>query len=170
MKEALDNAVNLHQLLEGLVGLDLLEIEAFGVERYADLFLTSEVSGVHLLHDGQKVTFSVDRFDHAFYETPMKNVIDKSRVARIHWILPLIQGKVVNSQFWLVNVGGKRKRLYVCYGLNYVVWLERSGNAPESWIFSSAYVAERKYIREYQSNGQLIQKFNNKEKQKKKGS
>lgn len=163
MKEAkgIEKEVNLNFLIESLIGLNYIEIEEFGRKLYAELFLTSNFSGVQLSHDGEKVSFSVDRFDHAFYESPRKNLIDKSRVARIRWILPLITGKAKNSQCWLVKQDGIEKRLYVCYGLNYVVWLERQNNKEKSWVFSTAYIAERREIKKYTSNGSLLAKFNN---------
>jgi hypothetical protein len=160
--------INLNLLLEGLFGLNNIEVEDFGRGLYTAQFLTNYVSGIHPTHDGQKVSFSLNRFDHAFFESPAKDLIDRSRVARIRWILPLIQGLAINSQCWLVNDDGVEKRLYICYGLNYVVWLELHYKQEGSWVFSTAYVAERDEIKKYTSKGKLIQKFNSKEKEKKK--
>ncbi len=163
MEQAIIKAVNLTHLLETLIGLDDIEIEEHGGRLYKQLFLITDVSGTKIAHDGQEITFSKDRFRHAFYLSPKKNEIDKRRVARIKWILPLTQGRVLNSECWLVNDDGIQKRLYICYGLNYVVWLEPQEN-KEKWVFSSAYVATREQIREYTSRGKRIAEFHKKKK------
>lgn len=168
MKQAVIEVINLNCLLENIVGLDAIQIEDRGQELYKELFLTTEYSGVHYTHDEQEITFSKIRFRHAFYLSPMKNEIDKRRVARIRWILPIISGQALNSECWLVDDNGIKKRLYICYGLNYVIWLEPQEN-KDKWIFSSAYVAEREQIREYTSRGTRIAEFNKKEKKDSKG-
>lgn len=166
MKQEIAQGQNLLRLEISLFELDDIQIEDLGEKLYKDLFLDTEFSGVQYTHDNQPVSFSKDRFRHAFYLSPNKNEIDKRRVARIKWILPLIEGKVLNSECWLINDGGIKKRLYVCFGLNYLVWLEPQGN-KDRWIFSTAYVAERKQIRGYTSRGTRISEFFGK---KKKGS
>ena len=166
MKQKTIQGLNLLGLELSLFELDDIQIEDLGEKSYKELFLDTNFSGVRYTHDNQKVTFSKDRFRHAFYLSPKKNEIDKRRVIRIKWILPLIQGKVLNSECWLVNDKSIEKRMYVCYGLNYVVWLEPHGNDQE-WSFSTAYVAERKFLRDYASRGKRIAEFWSK---KKKGS
>jgi len=122
-----------------------------------ELFLTDTRRGCYTTHDGHKIVFFNDAFDHAFFVSPEKVVLDIERVKRINWILPLIQGKAFNSECWEINQRGLNKRVYVCFGLGYLVWLKESLNG--GWKFITAYPAFRRQIREYIAGGERIAVF-----------
>ncbi len=151
MKQELPKTVNLNHLLMSLIGLNDIQVEEFAEQQYKELFLKTKYSGNHTTHDGQQVSFALERFRHAFFKSPKKNEIEKSRVERMKWILPIIQGKALNYTCWLINDRGVIKRLYICYPLVFVIWLEPSLEVGK-WIFSSAYPASRAKIREYLEN------------------
>lgn len=139
--------VNLNTLLLALFGKSEEEIKKIGQELYAiELLAQEKWFKKHQTHDRQAVMFRKERFSHAFFKSPDKNVIDRARVERIKWILPIVQGKAQNWECWeLTYSDGKTKRLYACYGLGYVVWLEQE----EDWIFSTAYSCSKSEIRKY---------------------
>jgi hypothetical protein len=138
-------------------GLSSDEIEQNGREFFAKLFLTDTRKGQHQLHDGERVTFFADVFDHAFFRSPNKEVIDTRRIERIEWILPLIQGNVQHAECWELEDDGINKRIYVCFGLGYVVWLKETLSG--GWKFLTAYPAFRVQIRMYLIGGRRIAKF-----------
>ena len=115
------------------------------------------VGGSHTTHDGQRVIFFSDRFDHAFFRCDdfirtagVKNEIDQYRVERIHWIAALINGELPDSECHRMpskRDGKPDKRLYILNSECYVVWLEplRHGG----WKFSSAYKPRGHQIKQY---------------------
>jgi hypothetical protein len=139
------------------VGLTVAEIEALGREKFAERFLSDARKGQFLAHDGEKVVFFDDSFEHAFFRSPEKAIIDVKRVERLEWILPLMQGQILNAECWLIDDGGINKRLYLCFGLGYVVWLKERLNG--GWKFVTAYPAFRAQIRKYVAGSKRIAVF-----------
>ena len=127
-----------------------------------------------MLHDGERVIFHENRFDHAFFTSTrieqypdLKDRLDDSRVARLRWIGEVIAGRVPQSACWEV-IGrhgrpGIPNRLYVVYS-HYVVWLEpRDADKAVPWKFSTAYQANPKYIRDKTKGGTCLWRFTQKE-------
>jgi hypothetical protein len=137
-------------------------IERIGRNLYAENLLTSTHSGVFQMHDGEQVKFQKTRFDHAFFmagnwqTSKEKTGIDVRRVARLRWILPIIQGEILSTECWLVTENGGENRLYLSFGLGYVIWVESSN---KGWWFSSAYTASGTQIRGYVKGAKLIWKY-----------
>lgn len=165
MKQAIREIVNLKSLVLDTEKLPESEsdLETFGRSQYSDLFLTNARSGYHLLHDGEQVRFSRGRFKHAFSKaddwqsSSRKTSLDRRRIIRIKWILPIIQGNAPGVECWLVKDGGQEKRAYICFGLGYIVWLEKSDEGQ--WEFSTAYTANPTRLREYIAGGKKIWKY-----------
>lgn len=134
--------------LDGLS--DPEEIFEYGKTIYAKEFLNqSDIRGELQIHDGAKVVFFADRYDHAFRTSydRARFAHDKSKVAidrieRMLWIKELIskaRTKVVCKE---KTPPPRWKRAYYCHESNYVVWLEPlqlQGGRPIGWRFSSAY-------------------------------
>ena len=159
--------IDLRNLLLDFEGLSDEEVEMLGRKFYSDDFLTIAKRGIHKLHDGEDVAFFVERFDHAFFKpidwktSKVKALIERGRVARIKWILPLIQGKVPNSECWLKQKTDGEQRIYICFGLRYLVWLE--SREVGGWRFSSAYNATLDQIRnDYLKGAKRIWLYNKK--------
>jgi hypothetical protein len=150
-------AVDPRQLIVDCAGLDAAAVEKLGRKIYAERFLSDARKGQHATHDGDRVTFFAGDFDHAFFRSPEKQVIDSRRVERIEWVLPLMQGLVCNAECWLIDDHGVLKRLYVCFGLGYVVWLKENLNG--GWKFITAYPAFRAQIRKYVAGATRIAVF-----------
>ncbi|HEX8288033.1 MAG TPA: hypothetical protein VF556_08560 [Pyrinomonadaceae bacterium] len=149
------------ELLTDLSNLTDEDVEKVGRDLYKELFLDNEEIGVRKCHDNEDAVFYKERFDHAFFKTKDRNShikieIDKGRVARIKWILPMIQGGIANSEYWHITEKFLEKRLYANFGLGYVVWLWRGSG---EWTFSSAYTAEPNQIRRYTKGGKKITSF-----------
>lgn len=132
---------------------------------YLDRGTTPRRTGATRTHDGEKVVFFEDRFVHAFSETVgwyQKGKFDPQRGSRVAWIGPVIQGRVSDTECWLVppKNGGRRgpnrrpNRAYIVRSELYVVWLEPLGSGD--WKFSSAYVAGPGDIRRYGRDGRLF--------------
>jgi hypothetical protein len=154
MKQGMGKITDVRTLLLDLDDLSDSEVAELGRKEYSDLFLTMAKRGIHDLHDGEKVVFFAERYDHAFFISPTKVNIERGRVARIRWILPLMQGKVPNSQCWLKPKLRGDQRFYVCNGLRYIVWLEP--RTVGGWRFSSAYNAEQDEIEYYKKGATLL--------------
>lgn len=156
MKQQIGKIIDLRNLLIELDDIPETEsdIEQFGRGHYSDIFLANARCGFHSLHDGEQVRFAAGRFKHAFSKaddwqsSTRKTSFDKRRIARVKWILPIIQGRVSGIECWLVTDNGKEKRLYVNFGQGYVVWLE-SRDDDGAWEFSTAYTVDQSRIREY---------------------
>lgn len=165
MKRQIVKILDLRNLLIELDDIPEIEsaLEQFGRAYYSDLFLANARYGFHSLHDGDQVRFAAGRFKHAFSKadnwqsSTKKTSFDKRRIARVKWILPVIQGYVSGIECWLVTENGEEKRLYVNFGQGYVVWLESTGDGE--WEFSTAYTADQRRIREYVRGGRKIWKF-----------
>lgn len=157
------NTLNLDDLLIDISVIPLEELEIYARKLYADLFLTGEPVGTHLLHDENQVNFKRGRFKHAFSKadnwqvSKEKTGLDARRIARIQWILPVIQGKVSGSECWLISEDFKKKRLYVCYKEGYIVWLESTNKGR--WDFSTAYTINPREVRKYIKNAERIGVF-----------
>ncbi len=164
MEQGTGKITDIRDLLLDLQGKSDEEIESVGRQNYSDLFLTIAKRGIHKLHDGQDIAFFLERFDHAFFksikwqDSEKKEIIERGRVERVKWILPMIQGEVPNSECWLKNSG--EQRFYVCFGLRYIVWVE--SRDVGGWRFSSAYNAEPFQLRGYTKNAKRIWQYNKK--------
>jgi len=121
------------------------------------------VSIAHQTHDAQSVIFYSNRFEHAFRRDSVggqKNEIDRDRFERIHWIAPLIGGRVPKSECWLVPPKTEKqteRRLYVINHERYIVWLGTGSNA-EGW-FSTAYKPFAYQMRKYKDGANRIWRF-----------
>jgi hypothetical protein len=118
-------------------------------------------AGTLLTHDGIAVRVFSDAFDHAFRTSSdwctrkyAKDKLDRERVARVRWIVPVVSGQVPRSACWSVRDKDRKKpnrRMYLVWDENYVVWLQPTDDGL--WKFSTAYRARDAYIREYTANG-----------------
>lgn len=164
----------LASLLLDLTGVSDEEAEKVTYQEYVRLYMDRRTHrgmvGERRTHDGQRVTFYEDRFEHAFFSSSegasrqyAKDKFQRSRASRIRWIGPTIEGDIQGTDCWLIAPLGRYHsdakapaRLYVLWEENYLVWLEprRSGG----WWFSSAYAAERgkSYIRSILNRGVLL--------------
>lgn len=126
------------------------EIFEFGKGIYAKEFLNqSATRGELKTHDGEKVVFYADRYDHAFRTSydRARRAHDKSKVAidrieRMLWIKELISKSRMKVICKEQTPPPRWKRAYYCHESNYVVWLEPlrlEDGRPSGWKFSSAY-------------------------------
>lgn len=129
---------------------DAEEIFEHGKRIFANEYLNqSGARGEIVAHDGSKVVFYPDRYDHAFCTSydRARRPYDKSKVAidrieRMLWIKELIcktRSKVICKE---QTPPPRWKRAYYCHESHYVVWLEPlklQDGRPIDWKFSSAY-------------------------------
>jgi hypothetical protein len=157
--------MDLSKLLTAVAGMSVEDVEKLGRKLYRELYLNQGIRGVHATHDGEKVLFWEDRFDHAFFTSsdrarhPLwKDKLAIERVERIRWIGELVAGRVPGFECWEVPGPGGRfadpNRLYVIWSLRYVAWLEPR-NAGD-WKFSSAYTAQIADVRRYCQLGRKL--------------
>lgn len=138
------------ELLLNLSQIHEDDLEEFALQNYRKYLIDANGRGDHKCHDGEAVIIWETRAAHALYtpknhkETFEKQKIDKRRVERLPWLLPLIAGEMPNSECWSITEHGRTKRLYVVRGKNYVVWLEPKDVGV--WTFSTAYVANASNI------------------------
>lgn len=145
-------------LLLDLTGLSDEEAEDKIYQEYVRLYMDrktrSGMIGELKTHDGESVTFYEDRFDHAFFTSVdrvlrphNKGKFDKMRGERVRWIGRVIQGEIRGTSCWYFPPapGGVAKRLYVLCDECYLIWLNAAKRG--GWKFSSAYTANRSYIR-----------------------
>lgn len=143
-------------------GLTDAELEALGRELHATYCVAPARAEQVTTHDGLSVRIYPDEedFTHAFFTAASKHhrgwakdVIDRLRVERARWIVPVIGGHVEGTACYrVVDYGASRKpppekRLYVVRQERYVVWLlpRRDGG----WRFKTAYVAGHDDINRY---------------------
>ncbi len=158
MKEGIGKIKDLRDSLLDLEGFSESEIEILGRRHFSDLFLTNAIRGIHKLHDGEDVVFYKKTFDHAFFLSPKKEVIEKARVARIRWILPLISGIVPTSECLHVSRDYRPdSRLYVGFEQLYVVWLEPRDFG--GWRYSTSYKTDRDSLTRYLRSGKRIWRY-----------
>src|SRR5688572_17805029 len=98
MQPGAKQGYDLARLKLDLSGLSDVEIEALGHEYYCERFLDNARNGVRETHDGDELYFWERRFKHACFIRPEELLIDKARVARLPWIMPLIEGKIADSE------------------------------------------------------------------------
>jgi hypothetical protein len=152
---------DLRELLLDMKDLSDEDLEQTAKDLYSECFLQNAINGIHRLHDGDSVIFKKARFQHAFYlaanwqESRVKTGIDIRRVERMKWILPMLGCDAPNVECWLVPSDGVIKRVYVCFALGYLIWLE-PGDREGQWSFSSAYTNKAAAIREYLKGGKRI--------------
>lgn len=158
----------MNNTLQGLL-IDLDNVSDTDVERFTlkedlRLYTSRETRfgrvGELDTHDGCKVIFFDDRFEHSFftskdghYSSLEKNSFSKDRAKRVRWIGPILRGEIEDVVWYNYPDYGRRdsdgririKRLYVLWDENYIIWLEpRKDN---DWKFSSAYTVPTSYIR-----------------------
>jgi hypothetical protein len=157
----------LSSLLLDLTSLSDEEAERVTYQEYVKLYMDRrthrEMIGERRTHDGKAAVFYSDRFDHAFFTTShrisrprAKDKFDRNRASRVRWIGKVIEGEIANTECWCVvdPDTSARKRLYVLWDEHYLIWLNprRQGG----WKFSSAYTADRGYIRSKTKQGTCI--------------
>lgn len=154
----------LKSLLLDLSGLSDEQARIKTCEEYNRLYMDRHtytcMIGERKTHDNQTVIFYEDRFEHAFntsiegaYSQLKKDKFDRNRAVRVRWIDEVIQGNIQGIEYYHIPTGHHRdrlgririKRLYVLWEENYIVWLEP--RKENEWKFSSAYVANKGYIR-----------------------
>jgi hypothetical protein len=145
---------NPHETLLALDHQPLDEVETLGTKLYSDMFLDTARGGCKPMHDGCEARFYPATFKHAFFKSPGDYEIDNRRVARIHWILPMIAGKLPQSECWELVQNGVEKRCYICFGLGYVVWFKL--RLDGCWCFLTAYTAPAKRLRKLLKDGDAI--------------
>jgi len=154
----------LASLLLDLSGLSDVEAEELTYQEYIKLYTVRQTRcgmiGVRETHDGDAVIFYEDRFYHAFFTTVdkisrqyNKAKFDRVRGSRIRWIGEVIQGNIDGTSCWYISDSPASivKRLYVVWDEYYLVWL--NPRKKGGWRFSSAYVADHKYIRRKTTKG-----------------
>jgi hypothetical protein len=150
--------VDLEELLVRTDGLSPQQ-----VENIAHHYYEAYVSGVPMTHDGQRVWFFSNRFQHAFQRDNTrkggnKNEIDLNRVQRVRWIGEVIAGNVAASVCRLVpDARDPRRgssRLYMVDPECYVVWLTPRQNG--GWTFSTAFKAFTYQMKKYRRLGEII--------------
>lgn len=161
---------NLASLILDLSNLSDEEAEQLTRRKYIQLYMDkktySGLVGERQTHDNQPVMFYEDRFDHAFFSSAHKTFrqynkdeFQKDRASRVSWIGPVIQGNIEGTECWWIPDSNRRdssgniiiKRLYVVWDENYLVWLEPLKTGK--WKFSSAYCANKNYIRKITGKG-----------------
>jgi hypothetical protein len=134
------------------------EIEAIGRKYYADSMLDVANKGIRQTHDDQELHFWKHRFDHSCFISPAKILVDKGRVARLPWILPIVAGNIADTECRAKqNIGRSDNRAYICIPENFVIWLEPRDEG--GWRYSSHYPADRNEIRLIQRNSRKIASF-----------
>lgn len=124
--------------------LDLSNIPDDGLRNYALKIYVKELEGCQIVdHEGNRVFFFSDRFDHAFYEKKDWKLIKKrdapsrQRVERIRWIPHILGGLVPGTECW----DKPASRAYVCWRRPYIIWL--SPRQRGDWRFSTAYPCDK---------------------------
>jgi len=158
MQIAVQKLNDLRDLLISCTGMDEAELRAVAKRTFDDAFLDSALRGSKETHDGQEVVFYPDRFEHTYCMKADRSKINVERYQRIHWVLPMINGRVPNSQCWLQKEIDCEKRIYVCNRLGYIVFL-RSRDTCDGWTFRTAFNADGGYLRKCVKGGQLLAKF-----------
>jgi len=150
------------ELLLDITDIHENDLEEFARQKYRELFIQSNGRGEHTLHDGEKVIFWETRFEHALYDakewqhSAVKDVLDKRRLERLAWVLPLLSGNMPTSECWMVTQGGRTKRFYVMPAKGFVVWLEPKSNG--TWTFSTGYDVSPAYIYQRTRGGRRLWK------------
>lgn len=158
MQMAGKKGYDLNRLILDLSGLTDEEIERCGRDYYAESMLDNAYRGIRFTHDEIEVKFWERRFEHGCFISPDKVRIDRARVARLPWILPLIAGNIPDSECWIVpNQDRPDNRLYLELPKNFFVWLEPRANGE--WKYSTHYTGTRQDLRFYQRIGKCIWRF-----------
>jgi len=147
--------VNIEELLVRTDGMT-----AFTAGQCAREIYEQYVDGQLVAHDGQRVWFFSNRFEHAFRRDNSgkggeKNEIDFNRVQRARWIEPVIAGHVAGTVCRLVpdqkSTDRGSSRLYMVQSECYVVWLLPKTDG--TWTFSTAYKAFGFQMKKYRQLG-----------------
>lgn len=157
--------MNLDDLTEDLSGLSREDAIAHTREIYESVYLNGKNANDLPCHDGEKVIFYRDRFEHAFFTggSTWGPAGDKSRLcpdraSKIRWIATVITCGVDRSECWLIENdrhGRPPKRLYICRPKSYVIWLEPTKH-ERTWKFSSAFSMTPEKIRDRCRMGRKI--------------
>lgn len=136
---------------------------SFQAEKIAAAIYEEYVTGTPMTHDGQRVWFFSNRFQHAFwrdnsYRGGEKNEIDFNRVQRARWIGEVIGGNVAGTVCRLVPNDGNPERgssrLYMVEPECYVVWL--LPRTDGTWTFSTAFKAFGYQMKKHRQLGDEI--------------
>jgi len=150
----------LSSLLLDLSNMSDEEAEDLTFHKYIETYTTRQTRkgrvGEMKAHDGEPVTFTEWRFDHAFFTSVDKTTrpynkskFDRNRAQRILWIGKIVQGHIPSAECYHIPAPGRRdisgrlmvRRLYLIWEELYMIWLEPRSNG--GWWFSSAYVEYR---------------------------
>src|SRR4029078_12781821 len=82
---------------------------------FNDTFLDTARRGVRKTHDGHDVYIFPDRLKHCFYEKETRTCIDRIRLQRLAWILPMLQGRVSRSECWEADEIDCTRRMYLTF-------------------------------------------------------
>lgn len=156
----------LDKLLINLADKQTDEIEAIGRKRYNELCDVSHQTETITTHDGYRVMFYRDRFEHAFFTSSnwaqypdQKDKLDADRIARIEWICEFISGRVPGVECWEVErLDGRlfpKMRVYLTWDPAYIVWLDELRGGFR-FKYSSGYPTVPKRLRGYCHKGRLI--------------
>lgn len=150
--------VDLQSIILPTAGLGDTEIESLARSIYSSIYLHGKKVGELSCHDSSLALFHETQFEHAFFTSrnraqhlKIKDSIARDRIERIHWIGPVIAGRVSRTACYDVidfREGNRRtKRLYLVQPDRYVVWLEPRSSG--GWKFSTAYLAGVEDLRRY---------------------
>lgn len=148
---------DLNRLLLDVSNMSNAEIEAAGRAYYSERFLDNARNGQRETHDGEVLYFWESRFNHSCFKVG----IEKARIERLPWILPIIEGSIPDAECWRVSnavQGRPDNRVYMVLGsFNFVVWLEARQSG--GWTYSTHYPSDIRTIRGYQRRGSKIWTF-----------
>lgn len=140
---------------------DLPENECAALARktFSDTFLDTARSGEHTAHDGAIVTIYADRYKHCFLDKKTRQTIDRERLERLRWILPMIGGQVPGSQCWEKEETDCKRRFYFSFSLGYIVWLRTKDISESGWNLRTAYTASNEVLRRYTIGSKKLAQF-----------
>lgn len=155
----------LDDILEDLSDLSTEDAIEHTSQIYDSEYLAGQNSNALSCHDGDKVIFYRDRFEHAFYTKSSswgpdgdKSKFCRDRGSKIKWIASVLKCRTKRTECWLVENerhGRPDKRLYISWPKGYVVWLEPTRHEC-TWKFSTAYSMTSQKIRERCKMGRRI--------------
>jgi hypothetical protein len=135
---------------EGITKAQLDELGRTWYREYIlDPFADGQYRAAVPCHDAKIAYFFENKYDHAFWGSERKDWGQKKefpcpvRIARIPWVVPVIQGKVPGVSCYRVVEHASQcrpkpeQRLYVCREHRYVVWLRK--RTDDAFSLESAY-------------------------------
>ena len=120
------------------------------------------------MHQGGKVVFYEDRFDHAFFSSPnrarnpySKTKLALDRIERMAWIGSIIRGEIPGAECWEVTPHDGRQhprdRALVLWQPGFIIWLWPT-NTEGVFKFSSAYPVPSAELARYTRGGRKLWK------------